>query len=296
MRVQRVDSVFDENYIIKIYELWNHQKKWPGDAHAHAYVQLWYVAKGCCTHEIAGTACQVNEGELFIVPPYVEHKISADKGACAVYGCDFPLEIISGDGLISPRTKKGGGNEMEDFISNILHVQGKHTLPKPLKQRVENIMRKMLIVYAKRQPYGLIELKGFLLRLLANIFQNSQSREAFADDTDLYADSINDAIAYINEHLAEHIYLEDVAKNVRMSVRSFNHYFKKQTGKTCVEYLNTVRLEVAKTLLTETRLKIADVGQRVGFEDATYFSRQFKKYVGCAPGAYRQNNQSMDKV
>ncbi len=286
--VQSVNNVFADGYGIKVYELCNHDRKWPGNVHAHAYVQLWYVYQGKCTHEIGGVAYEVNEGELFIVPPYVEHKVSAVKDSCVIYGCDFILEIVSEDRLLvsmAGREKEAGSSK--DFMASILRVQGKYVLPEVLQARTESTLRKMLMVYLKKQPYGIIELKGYLLRLLANIFQSVEGSSSAVSDQDVHASNINDAIAYINEHLADRIYLEEIARHVSMSVRSFNNYFKLHTGRTYVDYLNTVRLDVAKTLLIETGMGIAAIGQRVGFVDAAYFSRQFKKYVGCTPGEYR---------
>lgn len=286
--VQRANNVFTPGYQIKVYELWDHDQMWPAYAHGHAYMQLWYVLRGTFTHEIDGQVCQINEGELLIVPPYVEHMIRAEQGSCAVYGCDFLFELLSEDRVVSAQTNREAG--MEDFIANLLQVRGKYALSELYRKRIENILRKMLIVYQKKQSYSMVELKGYLLRLLASVLQSAQEGDVSVTGLELYADNINKAIAYINEHLAERIYLEEVARYVNMSVRSFNDYFKKHTGKTYVDYLNMVRLDVAKTLLTETRLEISNVGRRVGFPDAAYFNRQFKKHVGCTPGKYRANH------
>ena len=51
-----------------------------------------------------------------------------------------------------------------------------------------------------------------------------------------------------------------------------------------------LRLEVAKTLLIESGMSVAVIGQKIGFSDPAYFNRQFKKYIGCTPGEYRNNN------
>ncbi len=75
-----------------------------------------------------------------------------------------------------------------------------------------------------------------------------------------------------------------------MSISSFNHYFKKHTGKTYVEYTNMLRLEVAKKLLTETSLSVAAVGLEAGFRNVAYFNRTFKRLEGCTPGQYRSRN------
>lgn len=291
MNIQGINSVFRDGFGIKAYELRNHDKKWPGDSHAHAYAQLWYVYKGKCMHAINGEVCTVNEGELFIVPPLVEHSVSVEKENCTIYGCDFIFEILSEDDIVNPNGHDGLSTD--SFIANLLCIKGKYTLPEYVQSRTENTLRKMMMIYLKDQPYGMIELKGYLLRLLANVFQSVETADVVVSNSNVYTDNINDAIAYVNEHMSDRIYLEEVARHVSMSVRSFNHYFKVHTGKTFVDYLNLLRLDAAKILLAETVLGISAVGRRVGFTDSAYFNRQFRKYVGCTPGEYRTKNRDV---
>ena len=78
-----------------------------------------------------------------------------------------------------------------------------------------------------------------------------------------------------------------------MSVGSFHYYFKKHTGKTYLDYVNMLRIDLAKILLVESDLSISAIGYQVGFSDAAYFNRQFKKYVGCTPGKYRSSNRNI---
>lgn len=291
MNIQGINNVFREGFSIKAYEIRNHDQSWPSESHAHAYAQLWYVYEGKCIHKIDGKAYVVNEGELFIVPPFVEHSVSVKEENCTIYGCDFIFEMLSKDEIVNSNAQKD--LPPDSFITNLLRIQGKYTLPEYMQSWTENTLRKMMMVYLKEQPYCMIELKGYLLRLLVNIYQCIEITDVTASNLNAHTKDINDAIAYINEHMAERIYLEEVANHVSMSVRSFNHYFKEYTGKTFVDYLNILRIDAAKILLAETALGISVVGRRVGFADSAYFNRQFRKYVGCTPGEYRTNNKDV---
>ena len=282
LKYQNIARTFLDGYHIKLYEVRSDQEAWPPSAHAHEYFQLWYVCNGKCIHEVAGQNCEVFAGEMVFVPPDVEHSISTENSDCIIYGCDFAPDIILQDKLIS-------GND-EDFYTKLLQVRCKYVLPKSMQTRLENSLQKMLNIYMKRQTYSIFELKGYLLRMLANVLQYTEGTGDSVADMDSYSNNINEAIAYANEHIAERIYIKDVAACAKMSVGSFHYYFKKHTGKTYVDYVNMLRLEVAKTLLVESGLSVAAIGQKVGFADPAYFNRQFKKYVGCTPGEYRNNN------
>jgi two-component system response regulator YesN len=63
--------------------------------------------------------------------------------------------------------------------------------------------------------------------------------------------------------------------------------FKKVTGTTISNYINTNKINAAKSLLAGTNSKIIDIAYHVGFDNLTHFHRQFKKQTGCTPNEYR---------
>ncbi|WP_419020393.1 zinc-finger-containing protein [Eubacterium callanderi] len=72
--------------------------------------------------------------------------------------------------------------------------------------------------------------------------------------------------------------------------------FKRSTGITLVEYILEVRMDAARTLLTDTDLSVTEIVPRVGFGDAPYFYKVFKKTNGCTPAQYRVNQRGLGKV
>jgi len=67
----------------------------------------------------------------------------------------------------------------------------------------------------------------------------------------------------------------------------FARLFKAVTGTSMSEHLVRSRINRARTLLAAHDLSIGEVADRLGYRDVYFFSRQFKKYAGCAPGKYR---------
>lgn len=103
---------------------------------------------------------------------------------------------------------------------------------------------------------------------------------------------IKDTIRYIKGHYREALTLNDLAAEVNVSTYYLSRMFKKETGSNLSEYLNDMRLEAAKGLLSETDLKLYEVGERVGIPDPHYFSRLFKKQIGITPSQYREKANS----
>ncbi len=96
------------------------------------------------------------------------------------------------------------------------------------------------------------------------------------------------AKAYVDEHYAEKIVLEDLADIVGLNAVYFSVLFKKETDMNFSQYLIWVRMEKAKELLRGTNETVAAIGEQVGYKDSRYFSQTFTKVVGIKPALYRR--------
>ena len=96
------------------------------------------------------------------------------------------------------------------------------------------------------------------------------------------------AIDYIQEHYSEQVTLNEVAENIYVSTFYISRMFKKELGKSFVDYLNDVRIEKSKELLKDIKYKTYEVAEIVGISDPHYFSKLFKKYSGMTPSEYRE--------
>ena len=121
-------------------------------------------------------------------------------------------------------------------------------------------------------------IRDFLKNIIA---ENSIGR---ADNTEIL---IKKAVQYINDHYNKKISLEDIAGYVGISKYYFSVLFKKEKDITFSAYLNSVRIDKAKQLLKNPQTTINDVVDEFGFNDAQYFSKTFKKYVGMTVTEYR---------
>lgn len=98
---------------------------------------------------------------------------------------------------------------------------------------------------------------------------------------------ITQAKQYIKEHYAEALNLDSVSYQVGFSPSYFDTIFRKETGKTFLEYLMDIRVEEAKKLLRESRINIEQIGRMVGSNDSKRFSKTFKRKTGISPREYR---------
>jgi YesN/AraC family two-component response regulator len=127
-------------------------------------------------------------------------------------------------------------------------------------------------------------LSDVMNRYIDNIFDYSSKKNI---------DIIDKAIQYIHENYSNKITLEDVAREVYLSPTYLCKIFKKEVGSNFNEYLNQLRIEKSKTLLSQRGSRIADVIGLVGFEDQSYFTKVFKKVAGVSPKHFRKSAEAV---
>ncbi|KQQ67684.1 AraC family transcriptional regulator [Pseudomonas sp. Leaf127] len=96
---------------------------------------------------------------------------------------------------------------------------------------------------------------------------------------------------WLEEHFADKFRFEDVAREHGMSIRNFMRRFQSATGDKPLHYLQRLRIETAKGLLSATRKSIKTISYEVGYDDASFFARLFRQHTELSPNQYRQQFQ-----
>jgi AraC-like DNA-binding protein len=91
------------------------------------------------------------------------------------------------------------------------------------------------------------------------------------------------AIAWLKEHYAQPLRVDDLAREVRMSASSFHHHFKAMTAMSPLQYQKQLRLAEARRLMLVDRLDAATAAYRVGYESPSQFSREYSRHFGAPP-------------
>ncbi|MBY6212153.1 helix-turn-helix domain-containing protein [Microbulbifer agarilyticus] len=100
-------------------------------------------------------------------------------------------------------------------------------------------------------------------------------------------EEIVQAQTWLKQHCSDDVKLSEVAKHFDMSVRSFNRRFKLATGQTPLQYLQNVRIDMARELLQSSNLSVNEIAEKVGYQDMGHFTALFKKFLSTTPSEYR---------
>ena len=119
----------------------------------------------------------------------------------------------------------------------------------------------------------------------ATVYWRAQKKMRMAN----WYDPLRKAIVFLNEHYAENITIEHLAKMAHYSPAQFRRLFYALTQTHPSEYIARVRVNAAKTLLSTTDKHISDIALDTGFFDHSHFIRTFKRIAGCTPAKYRKS-------
>lgn len=289
----KAEEVFDKPIPFKVYSIADDDVTGTTE-HVHDYMQIWFVQKGCCEHYINDTRNLLVKGNLFVVPPFVKHKIKVIPGEeIKIIGCEFLTDFVSNNEALADKNDAFFDFLfLEPFLVSTEAVKPRLHLTGKSQAKVEELMLEMLQEYNEEQKHYLMFIKADLLKLLAIM---SREYEKLADNETgelfgRYREAVTAAIKYINDNYTGSIYIENACKIAMMSQSYFTYLFKQITGNTFVEYVNNLRVGKAMERLQSSNDPITDICFSVGFNNAGYFNRVFKKETGLSPREYRSRS------
>lgn len=136
----------------------------------------------------------------------------------------------------------------------------------------------------------IIEIQEWFIEIINRIIDTLQFHKASSTSP------IEQMFNYINNNFNRDISIEMIAEHVGLSYSHVRKLFKEETGKNIIDYINSLRIEKAKTLLLETQLTVSEIADAVGYTGTQGFLRNFRKKVGLTPTEFRNIEKFDDDV
>ncbi len=219
---------------------------------ASDFITFIYVLSGGCTYIINDIPYKVKKGDIVVCNPGSTHRKILNHG-------DEIMEFNVGFNNIN----------LSCLPKNYLLAENEYPVIRLVKygKEISKCCEEMISEKEKNEP-------GFDLLL------KSLSMKLISSDRSSIVQSI---IKFINENYMKEISLESISKNMYFSSVYISKIFKEETGDSPINYLIKVRLSKAKELLQQESISIKASAKSVGYHDAYYFSKLFKKYYGFSP-------------
>lgn len=137
---------------------------------------------------------------------------------------------------------------------------------------------------ASRTEWEMHSLAQLLLATLSDFFHRSRPVESAMPA------ELQTMVQFVRNHFHQKLSLEHIAEFAKRSPSAVGRLFRKHLGVTPVEFITRAKMELAQQLLSTSRLPVGEVGRRVGIDDPYYFSKLFRKTVGCTPLEHRKKS------
>ena len=279
------ETVDRGNPPIPFYIYHHYHNKYNLYLHWHKEIEIVYVEKGSLTFTVDTVPIKVSEGQCIIINSGQLHSANwTDNEVSLHHAILFDLNFLSSSSFDYCQTK---------YINPLLN--GEYRLPSIIDDKskwgrdVIEEVKETIKVYDTKEFGWEMGIKASLYKIISYIaredkfiVQNNNS----ISSKNYKVDIVKKALNYIQSHYNKKIYIEDIAKEVNMNPQYFCRFFKSNTGKTPVDFINQYRIEQAGKILKTEDKKISDVCFEVGFDNFSYFIRKFKQYKNCTPSKY----------
>lgn len=217
----------------------------------------------------------LESGEMFFLTPMNEYFMETSKEKANMISFRF---VVSG--------------EVPDWNKRVflLNYQQKHYLNE-IASLSEKLQQTTDSNFEEKTIDGQILKNTIELLMLSIITSQRAKKKELSDRHHSFVQHKNiadDIIQYLNNNMGEPLKLQDIAEQFAYSLSSIKRIFKKETGQSIIDYHNNIRIVEAKRLLKDSSTSIQEISNSLGFVNAGYFARSFKKREGISPSAYRK--------
>lgn len=229
------------------------QRAYPLSAREIAYYDLTLVLSGKLTYYIDGQRIDLQTGDVI---------------------------------LIAPKSFRGREESQEgvNYVSFNFTSTEPYRLPLVMRKAVRSEITLLVAAYDEMAKHSYSESKRKLEHLCGCILAVLEDMVA----AEQYNPLTKKIMDYIHKDIRRKITLEDIGKATFFSPIYCDSVFRKEVGRSIVDYVLDRRIDEAKRLLIEGTLPLARIAETVGFNDYNYFSRVFKKRSGYSPTEYRR--------
>lgn len=268
--------------------------------HYHDFVEITYVAEGQGFHHISDYTVAARQGDLFIVPEGVPHvfrpgsansrqrlvvyNMILGKGLWERIHSYFDKDQGVWNELFGDRLR---GEEQQPAYEGCLSLPGRWLMLRNQREVMNPLFEELHYEFQNKDRTRRALLLASVVRLLILVDRCLNGRDDEERGHITGQSGISDAIRYLRVHYREPLSLADMASRCGLSQRHFFRLFKRSTGQTYTQYLQSVRVEAACKLLQDQSLKVLAVAEAVGYRDMDSFYRVFKQRTGLTPGKYR---------
>lgn len=256
--------------------------------HWHPEIELTLVMEGEIAYQVNDSLYHLREGEGLFCNTNVLHSGHGEKTSddCSYLSVTFHPRILYGYSSSVMQRK---------YMNHILKspsLASIHFVPEEAwKRRVLAQIEKIRLLDREHPASEELQIQIALLEIWREIFEHVKIQKSGYAENGRDTERIRRIMEYIQKHYAEKITLEDLADQVHLCKSESCRLFKRYMNESMFDYLLDYRVERSLELLRQSGLDVTQIAGQVGFASPGYYSKIFKRKMGCTPLEYRKNHR-----
>ena len=239
------------------------------EGEAHSYYELTYVDRGTLITEIDGVEYELTERDLIIYGPDQFHNQKIRNGS----SCSYVTVLF----------------EMDTDNSHVEYLLNKIF---PYSKKIYHLMKTLVNESSSFTPYMdslvLCLFQEIIIRLLQSEYVTAEPDKKPVTDArqNYHNELLEQILTYIDNTIYEPITVGEICQKFSMSRSSLQILFNENLDQTPKKYINELKLEKSRQLISEGRYTISEIALMLGFNSIHYFSRAFTQKYNMAPTEY----------
>lgn len=255
-------------------------------SHSHDFVELMYVCRGCIKHVIGGATVELGDGDILLLGRSTRHSIlptsENDIGLNVIISTDYFDTLLRDLGKSSSLPDKLFERMLGKDDNQYCVFKTANILP------ISNIFENLAFALVNGKTDDIYVMQVSLSLLFAYLASTPEVLGDFSDMNNYSERTKRMIMNYINTSYRTAT-LTEAAEMLGLSEAHLSRWIKKEFDATFKEMLCNKRFDVACDLLLNTTLSVNDVILNVGYENNSYFHKQFKARYGMTPKEYRKD-------
>lgn len=253
--------------------------------HTHAdFSELVIVLNGTAMHKVDNESYFIKKGDVFVISNNTAHgyENTNDFRICNIMY--RPEKLLSSDYDVRKLAGFHALFVIEPYITMERSFESRLKLPLADFEHVHDMIAVMIKEYENRTD-GWKTMMNSHFMMLVVFLSRIYSLPSFNHKSDII--NIAKSVSYMESHYVDSISIEELANQSNLSVRHFTRVFRDTYQTTPGNYILSLRMQHACSLLKNTTLNISEIAFQSGFNDSNYFTRQFHKLFQTTPKQYR---------
>ncbi|MBP3961663.1 AraC family transcriptional regulator [Paenibacillus lignilyticus] len=255
--------------------------------HWHDHMEWVYVKEGRARVQVDASFMPLHKGELAFINTKQLHGVVTLEPDTELICIVFNEALVRGSGL-----------DITEHHYFVPYLQQQVKWPSlmqataPCIDEMNRSFARLVEEFQGKQPGYELLVKAELLRIFGLYFRYAQQHTDLSLPRAQKSYDFSHLLQTLRERYRESISVNDAARMVNLSPTHFCKIFKQVTGKTLIEYIHMLRVQEAERMLLDTDYPVAEIAERAGFSNMTYFGRVFKKVRNLTPSAIRKGHLS----